>query len=117
MDNFRIDITSEGDLTPAMRIAFGKYRKAKGYSISPEKGLIFYWAEHERAAMLPFELDAEAAADFARRWLAEQNYGTEPDHDGDNGKGWRLYNEAWGHIGNEWQAFVAVKPAWAMYGK
>ncbi len=84
-------------------------------------GLIFFWnTEHERHPELhdlPFGMDAIGAADFARLWLAEQNYGNEPDHDGDNGKGWRLYNEAWGRVGGHTYSFVAIKPAWAMYGK
>jgi len=66
---------------------------------------------------LPFKMDADGAADFARRWLEEADYGREPDHDGDNGKGWRLYNEAWGHIDEDRYAVIAVAPAWAMYGK
>ena len=118
MDNFHIDITSEGDIAPAMKIAFSNHRfGAVAYKIDPVKGLIFFWTECESAITLPFKLDPEGAADFAKRWLTEQVYGSEPDHDGDNGRGWRIYNEGWGHIDGMWQAFVAVKPAWAMYGK
>lgn len=119
MDNFRIDITSEGSLLEAMQIAFRhSSQRAIGYRVCAAKGLIFY--QYDSSPMmtrLPFKLDAAGAADFASRWLAEQDYGTQPDHDGGNGKGWRLYNEAWGHVDGEYQAFVAVKPVWAMYGK
>lgn len=66
---------------------------------------------------LPFTLDAEGAADFARRWLAEADYGSQPDHDGDNGRGWRVYNEGWGHVDGHRSAIVAITPVWAMYGK
>lgn len=66
---------------------------------------------------LPFKLDAEGAADFARRWLAEADYGKQPDHDGDNGRGWRLYVEGWGHVDGHRNAIIAISPAWAMYGK
>lgn len=66
---------------------------------------------------LPFHLDAKSAADFARRWLAEAEYGKQPDHDGDNKKGWRLYNEAWGHVDSDHGAIIAVAPSWAAYGK
>lgn len=121
MDNFHIDITSDGPLGPPMKIAFGFYKKAEGYVITPEKGLVFFnyldGAPKSLAIKLPFKLDAEGAADFARRWLEEQNYGPEPDHDGDNGKGWRLYNEEWGHVGGWTGSIVAVQPRWAMYGK
>lgn len=119
MDNFRINITCQGSkyLLQAMQIACQSHTKIVGYSIDPKKGLIFYWTECKDATKLPFTLDVAGAADFAGRWLAEQDYGGQPDHDGDNGKGWRLYNEDWGRIGSQWEAFVAIKPEWAMYGK
>lgn len=66
---------------------------------------------------LPFKLDADGASDFARRWLEEADYGREPDHDGSNGKGWRIYNEGWGHVDNDHYGVIAVTPVWAMYGK
>src|ERR1700761_4976024 len=63
------------------------------------KRLVFMWTGGiSDAVALPFKLDAAGAADFARRWLAETDYGEQPDHDGDNGKGWKLYNEGWGHV-------------------
>jgi hypothetical protein len=125
MDNFHIDITSEGDLSDAMKIAFkgAAGSKAEAYLIHPDKGLIFFWSAHpndhpdKRLVPLPFKLDAAGAADFAKRWLAEQDYGRQPDHDGHNGKGWRLYNESWGRVGDFTYSFVAVMPEWAMYGK
>lgn len=144
MDNFNISITSEGSLVSAMRIAFGAHRKSVGYAIRPmvegEKyvapsgahphqmgwktepkslRLVFYWAKIDRLDFVefPFEYDADGAADFADRWLKSVDYGKQPDHDGDNGKGWKLYNEGWGHVDGHWQAFVAVSPRWAMYGK
>lgn len=122
MDNFHLDITSEGDLATPMGIAFGRLNTAEAYLIDPKKGLIFFkWVPSnsppDGLVKLPFKLDAAGAADFAKRWLAEQDYGNEPDHDGDNGRGWRLYNEAWGMIGALSGSIIAVKPAWAMYGK
>ena len=121
-DNFHIDITHVGDIAAAMKIAFAGAAggKAEGYAVDPKKGLVFVWAAtdgNKGVITLPFKLDAEGAADFAKRWLAEQCYGQEPDHDGDNGKGWRLYNESWGRVEGYTYGFVAVQPAWAMYGK
>ena len=119
MDNFHIDITSEGSLEPAMRIAFGA-KSAVGYRVVADTHMmVLYWSLSgtKGVTSLPFKMDAKGAADFVSRWLAEQDYGPQPDHDGDNGKGWRLFNETWGHVGGEWQAFVAVRPCWAMYGK
>lgn len=121
MDNFHIDVTSEGksSLILAMRLAFDRGYKAVGYKIG-DKGLVFYWTMGlgpKDVIKLPFTLDADGAADFASRWLEEQDYGRQPDHDGDNGKGWRVYTEAWGHVAGDSGSFVAVQPAWAMYGK
>lgn len=134
MDNFHFDITARpahklraDDDTPdtldlAMRIAFLHHRTATHYCIHPEKGLVFFWAESTRSSIwksipLPFELDYLGAADWARRWLREQDYGPEPDHDGSNVRGWRVYNEDWGHVADDWAAFVAIHPEWAMLGK
>lgn len=126
MDNFKIDVVSEGaaDLALAMQLAVGE-RKVVGYAILPKKGMVLFWA-HRPAAdkeyrSLPFEMDWQKATDFARNWLGSASVrewdGAEPDHDGDNGKGFHLYNEDWGHVAGMWGAIVAVKPAWAMYGK
>ena len=30
---------------------------------------------------------------------------------------WRVYCDEWGRVGNQYQAFVAIQPCWAMYGK
>lgn len=69
------------------------------------------------STVLPFPLDLNTSISFAWHWLTTSaDYGNEPDHDGDNGKGWRVYNENWGRVGS-FYGFVAIKPAWAMYGK
>ncbi len=150
MDNFRFDMTCEGDgaLDGAIMVIW-KARHCEGegprgqkwgathYAIRPAEPaikdaekpyldksakplrLVFfnYVSTPRDHIALPFRLDAKGAADFARRWLAEADYGKEPDHDGDNGKGWRLYCEGCGHIDSEHGAIIAVTPAWAMYGK
>jgi hypothetical protein len=119
-DNFHIDITHDGDIADAMRIAFAGAPggKAEAYIVDDNKGLVFFWSKDENKSInLPFKLDASGAADFAKRWLAEQDYGPQLDHDGDNCKGWRLYNESWGRVEGYTYGFVAVQPAWAMYGK
>jgi hypothetical protein len=125
MDNFRIDITALGDnvLAAAIALAFGD-RKAIGYMVSNNNALVarlvFLWSMSEkREGMipLPFKMAAPQAAEFARAWLAEADYGQQPDHDGDNSRGWRVFNEAWGHVDGLWGAIVAVQPAWAMHGK
>lgn len=83
--------------------------------------IVFFWHAPEQSqpdvVALPFSLDAAGAAEFAMRWLAEAPYGREPDHDGDNGRGWRAYVEGWGHVDGSHYAVIAVSPSWAQYGK
>lgn len=88
-------------------------------AIEPGNGLKeFADAPEQQYVGFPFEMDAAGAADFAIRWLeGAAVYGGEPDHDGDNSKGWRVWNEAWGHVDNQWQACLAIQPVWAMHGK
>lgn len=123
MDNFHIDIVSNNrkHFETAMEIAFDHApgKKASYYRISKEKGLILYWTEfkNKEAQPLPFEMGMKAATDFVWHWLEDAERGNEPDHDGDNGKGFRIYTENWGKVDDDWQAFVAIKPIWAMYGK
>jgi len=125
MDNFHIDVTCEGKvaLRLALDLAFRKHSAATHYAIRQDKEggnsrMVLMWTEGGKDAVaLPFTLDAEGATDFVWRWLEQQDFGAQPDHDGDNGKGWRAYCQGWGHVDNEYQGFVAVNPAWAMYGK
>lgn len=121
MDNFRIDIVSEGDIIPALKIAFGRWNKASGYRIVKDKGFIVYSTNTPDTTPFPYDLNVEELAVFVNGWLKSQDVstwdGVEPDHDGDNKPGWEIYNDDWGHVNGEWQAFVAIIPRWAMYGK
>jgi len=31
--------------------------------------------------------------------------------------GWRVFNESYGIVGGEWDAFVAIRPAWIYHPK
>ena len=119
MDNFQVDINSKGhdQLRKAFALFEPQINKVVGFSVSDSHGLIFYWAASPKMTLLPFKMTLEQAADFAFGWLQEADYGVQPDHDGDNGLGWRLYCEAWGHVAGDSCAFAAVRPIWAMYGK
>jgi hypothetical protein len=118
MDNFHFDMTSQGAATlkTALSLFNPPGRKVTGYS-TDGKRLVLYWTDSPKATKLPFPMTLEQAADFAAGWLEHADYGSEPDHDGDNGKGWRLYCEGWGHVDRDHCAFAAVQPVWAMYGK
>lgn len=124
-NNYRFLIASEGldDFRIAMGLAFkaGSRKSATSYEFDPERGMIFYWTDMGESVIgvqrLPYPMDLEAATVFAWGWLRKTEYPTEPNHDGSNNKGFRVYNEEWGHVKGRWQAFVAIKPEWQMYGK
>lgn len=131
MDNMRISVQSEGrsafDL--AVKLFFtSKYdkeepRKTVTHWIEdPEKGFILLWgAEQSKDCVkFPFPLGWKAAADLSWEWLQQQpneKYQGKLDHDGSNGQGFRVYNEAWGHVGKYHYALFSVIPVWACYGK
>ena len=79
--------------------------------------LILLWHEEQKSTPLPFPLGLEQAASFISDWLKQAAFGGQPDHDGSNGKGWRMFTESWGHVAGHHYAIVGVQPAWAMYGK
>lgn len=127
-DNYRFDMTGV-DLGTALSVAFGDHLKRKciGYKtteryidpVTPSKFILF-WADSEiqltgmipLPPMGPFETEIVVNA-----WLASADYGREPDHDGSNTKGCRVYNDTWGHAAGYWQAFAVIEPAWLMHGK
>lgn len=109
-----------------MKIAASRHREAIAVSVHPKKGLVFFWTKSSigselagaKIIDLPFPLKGDAIGNYAWEWLTSAaEYGPEPDHDGSNGRGWRVYNEDWGHVAGRWDAFFAVQPVWAMYGK
>jgi hypothetical protein len=129
MDNFFIDVTSEGrsNLERALGIAFSRYSSAYFWREDRREGsdlprLVLSWVRDLKPSEgwhpFPTPVDAAAATDVVARWLEAAAYGGQPDHDGDNGKGWRVYTESWGHVAPyDYRALVAVEPRWAMYGK
>lgn len=118
MDNRSIDLTLEGrqDFNHAMRIAIGN-KKTTGYRLH-ENCMVLYWTESKNSLKLPYPMDTEQTINMVWGWLeyTKPDY-PQPDHDGDNGKGFKIFNEAWGHVFGEWQAYIAIQPVWAMYGK
>lgn len=134
-DNFHFDLTGVS-LPLCLQVAFAGRRKATGWAEVPipteaegspakiwgagrgtPKRLVFYWVAAEGVTPFPVPMTAEGVEPIVRAWLETAQYGPEPDHDGDNDKGFRVYNEAWGHVGGMYQAFVAIEPIWLMAGK
>ena len=121
MDNFHIDVTSEGRdmLLLALRLAF---RNCPGGTAShfhqADKVLVLFWSTHKDAIPFLTPMDAAGVEPLVSQWLAKADYGSQPDHDGDNEKGWRVSCDDWGHVKPfGWPSFVRIEPAWAMYGK
>lgn len=142
MDNFRIDITAEGRVSLAKALALCFAHNAPGGKathfiearLALSKGpiprmepsddgvptLILLWNDEkhgDRCKPLPFPLLPDFAPDYVDQWLAHQDMGRQPDHDGYNGRGWRVFTESWGHVWGCQYAIAAIQPAWAMYGK
>jgi len=137
-DNFRFDMTAV-PLSLALPVAFHHHSKATGWVEAPlpqehdrakggewganqsKRRLILLWTKatwaEEPVNYFPAPIEVEQAEGMIKAWLKEQDYGSQPDHDGDNGKGFRIYNEAWGHVAGRWEAFVAIEPVWLLYGK
>lgn len=82
--------------------------------------MVLFWADFDGKDVmqkLPAPMGVAEAVPFVKSWLGSADYGHEPDHDGDNSKGCRVYNEAWTHIGQWHAAFAAIEPVWLMHGK
>lgn len=121
MDNRIISIQSEGreDFDLAFELIFGDHR-ATHYLEDPAKGFILLWHEQPSATKLPYSLDWRASASLIWGWLSERkdtDYRERLDHDGSNGHGFRVYNEAWGRVAGYPYSICAVLPVWAWYGK
>lgn len=142
MDNFKIDIIAESQesLLKALEIAFAHNapgHKMQSYHITKlvsdvyngipqdidgRTALVLRWTTAEKISEngpinLPSKFDAKGSADIAQRWLSEQDFGREPDHDGHNQKGWRVVTGNWGHVCGDRYAICAILPWWAAYGK
>lgn len=124
MDNFKVNIYAEGKDTLQVALSLFDRRKTIGWQVkivNKRPRLILFWSTSSVAlgviTPLPAPLDTAGAADFVWNWLQHADYGPEPDHDGDNGKGFHVWCDDWGHVEELWQAFVAIEPEWAMYGK
>lgn len=139
-DNFHFDLTGVS-LDVCLDVAFSgsPSRKAVAWAVqekfeadpdkrwekSTNRRLVLFWHESAKngggdcdVQLLPAPMTAEQSVPFVKAWLQSEDYGSQPDHDGNNGKGWRVYNESWTHIDRAGSySFVAIEPVWLMYGK
>lgn len=96
-----------------------KTKDCQWYTIDEENGIVFYARQPSNplAVKLPFPLDAEGIADFARRWLPHADYPREPDTDGSTSRGWEADSGMHGCIADDYGAVILIRPWWAVYGK
>jgi hypothetical protein len=129
MDNRVFNINGEGDemLKRVIKLAFEQsgFDECVAWWESNKYGLVLLWHTSENSFPMPSPLDAEQSAIMASAWLNGKfarnveldDWDADMDHDGDNGMGWRVYCEDWGHVGHDSRAIVAIKPAFMWYGK
>jgi hypothetical protein len=146
MDNLQLDITSQGRtaLERAIQLIWDncpggfathcdivKLTHEVHYYGEPTSGhytttkvttdgiptMILYWHEASKGKELPYPFDRDHSIDFIWNWLQGTEFPPEPDIDGSCSKGWRVFNEAWGHVAGNHYAIVAIQPEWAMHGK
>lgn len=137
-DNFHFDMTGV-DLAAALGIAFrgAPGGTATGWAVMAlaedvvtdrrnwkgapgTQRLVLFWgppSSTKAATPLPAPLGVDAAVPFVQAWLDNAKVGSEPNHDGSNSMGWRVYNEDWGHVARDPYAFAAIEPVWLMHGK
>lgn len=117
-DSTRFDMT-DVPRRPALEIAFGSRTATHWKHDTENNRFILAWTEPKDKGFHPFPapVDSTQAGHLIEGWLTLLDYGSQPDHDGHNRESFRIYNESWGHVGGLWQAFAAIEPAWAMYGK
>lgn len=116
-DSFHFDITG-APLEVALAVATHERPKVSGWRADNEGNrLVLFWADSPTATKFPVPLDATSVLPIVSLWLDSVEYGDAPSHDGGNKKGFRVYNEQWGCVGGEWQAFAAIELAWLTFGK
>ncbi len=122
------DVTSDDpeDLADVLSIAFRECTKVtECYEITPDESaavLIFRWHEPENRKdteklIANMEMEQETCLAIIQAWLRKANYGFEPDTDGSVKRGWRFFNETWGHVNSDHYAAFGVLPVWIVYGK
>lgn len=86
---------------------------------------ILFWTKPEdwkfdEIRALPYTMKRDRIGDIVWDWLQavpQKQYGEFIEHDGSMGKGFRMWNENWGHVGGSWAGICAIRPIFAWYGK
>ena len=128
ISNRRFDITDHEHLAYWIACCMGD-RKAIGWRVVSELNgnptLVFFWCvpfggEADQINALPVKAGATMVSSMVEAWLSglpNDAFGAQPGHDGSNVRAFRLHCEQWGHVGGQWEAFMAASPVWGMVGK
>lgn len=126
---FNINGLSKEMLLKTLELAFsqeGASTKANCYKIDPDRGMILYWYEQPGTIPFPTNMKPEEILDIVWAWLKSEpevsttydaDWDYDADHDGHNGRGWRVYCEGWGKVQDNSAAICAIKPVYLWYGK
>ena len=133
--NFHVEVRGCRDLLkPALCLALADHSRIEGFKHVPPlqatihdgggdlDRLILFWCvsrETPDASRFPAPLKPEMLVPIVEQWLDSVDYGREPDHDGDNHRGFYLTNgDKWCHItGQGHYACLDIRPQWMMFGK
>ncbi len=94
-----------------------------GVDINGRKFITFQWHESGKGTMFPAPMtDPEMIADQVITWLANTEYGPQPDTDGHNSKGWHLSLHSPKITNGGWPSYhpydvFTIYPHWITYDK
>lgn len=100
-------------------------RKISASIVERDFGLVWLWTDCNGCTKYPVALTIQQAAEISIAWLDSdeakameyEGWDANSDHDGSNTRGWRVYCQDWGHVGEMWEAICAVHPAYLWHGK
>lgn len=123
MDNFKIDIHTEGQdhLLKCLELAFTHCGKAAGYVVM-NHSIVLFWSPPTSLVpdytAFPFPANVEFATKFVWEWLSSSPVPRSNDEDVETGLAFRVHCDDWGHVEPYgWPAFVKITRSVALYGK
>ena len=133
VQHFTLEADSQEQLVLAIKILQRWHKKVTHYVAGVDRDnvpfLSLLWGDHKRGEALPLIApldDADAIALQVQSWLKTVEYGRQPDHDGDNSKGFRLLGakgpamypaDSWRSCDWDFYSVLTVQPKWIEYGK
>lgn len=126
--HFSVSGETEAGLRATLALAGKMFQThVSGYRAEPDSGrLVLYFSTvladtHSRKDVqrLPAPVTLEGMTTLIWEWLAtvpDSQRAEYSDHDGSNGRGWRVFVENWGRVGDEYDT-IAVEARWNWFGK